>query len=68
MKKKQIVEVSKIGTDFELKIPAETLGKDVEMALAHAIYAIAEHQRSIEPEFKTETLIEKIKGWVKCLQ
>lgn len=68
MKKKTILEVSKYGTDFGLRIPAETLGKDVEVALAYAILSISDHQRTIDPEFKTETLLEKVKGWIKCLQ
>ena len=68
MKKKTIIEVFKEGTDFGLRIPKETTGTDVEIAIAYAIYSVAEYQKSIDPEFKTETLIEKVKGWVKCLQ
>lgn len=68
MKKKTILEVSKYGTDFNLRIPAETLGRDVELALAYAIWSISEHQKTIDPDFKIETLIEKVKGWIKCLQ
>lgn len=68
MKKKIVVEISKQGTDFSLKIPADTMGKDVEIGLAYAIYCVAEHQRTVDPEFKTETLLEKIKTWIKCLQ
>ena len=68
MKTKNILKVSKTGTDFSMVIPAETLGKDVEIALAYAIHSVAEHQRSIDSSFKTETLIERIKGWIKCLK
>lgn len=68
MKKKTIIEVFKEGTDYGLKIPAETAGTDVEIAIAYAIHSVAEYQRSIDPDFKTETLVEKVKGWIKCLQ
>ena len=68
MKKQIVLEISKTGTDFNTKIPAGTLGKDVEIGLAVALADIAEHQQSIDPSFKVETLIEKVKGWIKCLQ
>ena len=68
MKKQMILEISKNGTDFNTKIPAGTLGKDVEIGLAVAIRDIAKHQQTIDPNFKVETLIEKVKGWIKCLQ
>ena len=67
MKKKKIIEIYKDGTDFGLVIPKDTTGKDVEIALATAIHEIANHQRTIDPNFKTETLIEAVKGWVRCL-
>ena len=57
-----ILEISKNGTDFNTKIPAGTLGKDVEIGLAVAIRDIANPQQTIDPNFKVETLIEKVKG------
>lgn len=67
MKKKKIIEIYKEGTDYGIVIPKDTLGRDIEIGLATAIHQIAEHQRSIDPTFKTETLVEAIKGWVRCL-
>lgn len=67
MKNKKILEIYKYGTDYGLVIPKDTSGKDIEIGLATAIFEIAEHQRQTDPNFKTETLIEAIKGWVKCL-
>lgn len=67
MKRKKIIEVYKDGTDFGMVIPKDTTGRDVEIALATAIHEIANHQRTIDPNFKTETLIEAVKGWVRCL-
>ena len=67
MKKKKIIELYKEGTDFGMIIPKDTTGRDVEIALATAIHQISEHQRSLDPSFKTETLIEAVKGWVRCL-
>ena len=68
MEQKNIIEVFKEGTDFGLIIPANTTGNDVELALAYAIHCVCERERENNPEFKTETLIEKIKGWIKCLR
>ena len=68
MEKKTILKITKEGTDYSLAIPAGTMGKDVEIGLAYAINSVAEHQKSIDPSFKTETLLERIKGWIKCLQ
>ena len=68
MKKQIVLEISKTGTDFNTKIPAGALGKDVEIGLAVALADITKHQQTIDPNFKVETLIEKVKGWIKCLQ
>ena len=62
MKKQKIIEICKYGSDFGLTIPKDTSGRDVEIALATAISEIAKHQRTIDPNFKTETLIEAITG------
>lgn len=67
MKKQKLIEIYKNGTDYGLIIPKNTSGKDVEIGLATAIHEIANHQRTIDPNFKTETLIEAVKGWVRCL-
>ena len=49
MKKQIVLEISKTGTDFNTKIPAGTLGKDVEIGLAVALADIAKHQQTIDP-------------------
>lgn len=68
MNNKIILKVAKNGTDFSMTIPAGTMGKDVEIGLAYAIKSVADHQKSIDPTFKTETLLEKVKGWIKCME
>lgn len=68
MKKTVVLEIYKEGTDFCIRVPKNTSGRDVEIGLANAIKLISEHQREINPDFKTETLIEAVKGWVKCLE
>lgn len=67
MKKNTILEIYKEGTDICLRVPKNTSGRDIEIGLANAIKMISDHQREIDPDFKTETLVEAIKGWIKCL-
>lgn len=64
---KTLIKIYKDSTDYGITIPKDTLGKDIEIGLANAIKLIADHQREHDPDFKTETLIESIKMWVKCL-
>lgn len=67
MKEKTIISITKEGSDYGIKIAKGTLGRDVEIGLANAIKSIADYQRTFNPDFKTETLLEAIKGWIKCL-
>lgn len=68
MRKKTLITIYKNGTDYEIKIPAGTTGRDIEIGLANAIKSISDYQRTLDPGFKTETLVEAIRSWIKCLQ
>lgn len=68
MEKQSLIEIYKKDDEYGLKIPAGTEGRDIEIGLATSIIQIADHQRQIEPDFKTETLLEKIKGWIRCVE
>lgn len=68
MKQQKVLEVCRKGDDYILKIPAGTSGREVELALTQAFLGIEQHQQTIDPEFKVETLIEKIKGWIRCVK
>ena len=51
-----------------VRIKNYTLGKDIELGLANAIKLIADHQRESNPNFKTETFLEALRSWIKCLE
>ena len=68
MRKHNIIESYKKGEEYGLKIPAGTTGSEVEVGLATAIIQIANRQKTFDPDFKTNTLVEKIKGWIRCVE
>ena len=46
-----------------------TEGRDIEIGLARFIVDISERQRQLgNPEFKEETLLNAIRGWVRCIK
>lgn len=66
--KRNILNIGKINGDLVISIPRGTSGYDLELGLAHAISEISEYQRSKNPDFKDETLIEAIKVRLACLK
>lgn len=68
-KKQNIIKINKIGEDYETVVMKGTTGRDIEISLAQFIIDISERQRKLgEPNFKEETLLNAIRGWVKCLK
>ena len=68
MRRETLMTIYKKDDEYGLKVPEGTEGRDIEIALATTIVQLADHQRIIEPGFKTETLLEKIKGWIRCIE
>ena len=64
MRRETLMTIYKKDDEYGLKVPAGTEGRDIEIALATTIVQLADHQRIIEPGFKTETLLEKIASMV----
>ena len=68
-KKQNIIKINKIGEDYETVVMKGTTGRDIEISLAQFIIDISERQRKLgEPNFTEETLLNAIRGWVKCLK
>jgi len=68
-KKQNIIKINKIGDDYETVVMKGTEGRDIEIGLARFIVDISERQRQLgNPEFKEETLLNAIRGWVRCIK
>ena len=68
-KRQNIIKINKIGDDFESVVTKGTTGNDIEIGLARFIVDISERQRQLgNPDFKEETLLNAIRGWVRCIK
>lgn len=68
MRTEKIIEITKKGTDFGLRIPAGTTGNDVELGLATAINDLAEREKLYNPDFTYENLLNRIRGLIGCIK
>lgn len=62
-KKEKILEISKIGLDFEIKIPAGTTVESIEQGIALMIIDTAKYRN-----IKTSTYLGEISQWVQQLE
>lgn len=68
MRTEKIIEITKKGTDFGLRIPAGTTGNDVELGLATAINDLAEREKMYNPNFSYENLLNRLRGLINCIK
>ena len=66
--KKTVFEVTRSGLDFEVYIPENTLGQDIEFGLAVMIKNIAEFQKQYDATFNSTALLRRIEQWVQQLE
>ena len=68
-RKQNIIKINKIDNDYETVVTKGTTGRDIEIGLARFIIDISERERQIgHSEFKEETLLNAIRGWVRCIK
>lgn len=68
MKTQKIIEITKKGTDYGLKIPAGTMASDVELGLATVINDLAEREKTFNPNFTYENLLNRLRGLIGCIK
>lgn len=68
MRTVKVIEVTKKGSDYGMKIPAGTFANDVELGLATVINDLAEREKQVNPNFSYETLLNRLRGLIKCIK
>lgn len=63
MKTVKVLEITRKGNDFGVKVPAGTIGQDVEIGLATAIVQLAEHAGMTPVR-----LLRGIESWVTSIK
>lgn len=66
--KKTVFEVTRNGLDFEVYIPENTLGQDIEFGMAIMVKNIAEFQKQYDETFNSTALLRRIEQWVQQLE